>query len=127
MPWLYNISVQFIKFALVGVLNTIVGYGIYYLLLYFKFHYLAALLISFLFGVLNSYFWNKYWVFLSSHHFNKELPRFVIVYVVTLVINASLLPVFVELLKMDPRIAQLFFLFFLPIITFIGLKYWGFR
>jgi len=127
MPWLYNISAEFIKFALVGVLNTIVGYGIYYLLLYLKFHYIAALFISFLFGVLNSYFWNKYWVFLSSHHFKKELPRFVIVYVATLVINAALLPVFVELLKIDPRIAQLFFLVFLPFITFIGLKYWSFR
>ena len=127
MPWSNNLSVEFIKFALIGVLNTLVGYGIYYLLLCLKFHYLAALLISFLFAVLNSYFWNKYWVFSSSHHFKKELPRFVIVYVATLAINIVFLPVFVELLKMDPRIAQLFFFIFLPIITFIGLKYWGFR
>ena len=127
MPWSNNLSVEFIKFALIGVLNTLVGYGIYSLLLCLKFHYLAALLISFLFAVLNSYFWNKYWVFSSSHHFKKELPRFVIVYVATLAINIVFLPVFVELLKMDPRIAQLFFFIFLPIITFIGLKYWGFR
>jgi len=127
MPWIYNISVQFIKFAIIGASNTIIGYGMYYILLYLKFHYLAALVISFLLGLINSYFWNKYWVFTSEHHFKRELPRFVVVYALTLALNAALLPVFVEILKIDPRIAQLFFLLFLPMLTFLGLKYWGFR
>ena len=127
MPWLYSISVEFIKFAMVGVSNTVIGYGMYYILLYLKFHYLPALVISFLLGLMNSYFWNKYWVFTSEQHFKRELPRFVVVYALTLALNAALLPVFVEVLKIDPRIAQLFFLLFLPILTFLGLKYWGFR
>jgi putative flippase GtrA len=126
MPWLFNISVQLIKFAIIGAANTVIGYGIFYALLYLKFHYLTALLISFVIGLLNSYFWNKYWVFPSEHHFKRELPRFIIVYAATLVINAALLPVFVEILKIDPEIAQLFFLFFLPLFTFVGLKFWSF-
>jgi len=127
MVWLYNISLEFFKFALVGVLNTVIGYGMYYILLHLKFHYLPALIISFMLGLMNSYFCNKYWVFTSEQHFKRELPKFIIVYTATLSINAILLPVFVEVLKIDPRIAQLFFLLFLPILTFLGLKYWGFR
>jgi putative flippase GtrA len=118
---------QFVKFSIIGAMNTIIGYGIFYFLLFLNFHYMAALAISFIFGLLNSYFWNKYWVFVSGHHFKRELPRFIIVYVSTLLINAALLPIFVEYLKIDPRIAQLFFLIFLPLLTFLGLKYWSFK
>jgi putative flippase GtrA len=126
MPWLFNISVQLIKFAVIGAANTVIGYGIFYALIHFHFHYLFALLASSVFGITNSYFWNKYWVFTSEHHFKRELPRFIIVYLGSLMINAALLPVFVEMLKIDPTIAQLFFLFFLPLFTFAGLKYWSF-
>jgi putative flippase GtrA len=127
MPWFSNLSMQFVKFSMIGVMNCVITYGIYCLLLFLNFHYMAALIIAFIFGLLSSYFWNKYWVFASGHHFKRDLPRFITVYMSMLAINAALLPIFVEYLKIDPRIAQLFFLMFLPLLSFLGLKYWSFK
>jgi putative flippase GtrA len=61
-------SVQIMKFALVGVLNTLLDIGIFNLLMLFVSAvsapvYALIKAISFTFAVLNSYVWNKYWVF----------------------------------------------------------------
>lgn len=117
---------QFIKFALIGVLNTIVGYGIYYALLFAGIHYIIALLLSFVAGAYLGFILNKTWVFCSTKSSRKELPRYLIVYISSLLINLILLPIFVEIFHFDPKLAQLFFLLILSVYSFIGLKYWSF-
>jgi len=124
---LRNTSIEFLKFSVVGIFNTVAGYAIYYVLLFYHLHYLAALLISYIFGILNNYYLNRYWVFASEHHFKRELPRFIIVFSANILLNVALLPVFVELLKFDPRIAQLFLQLCLAMLTFLGLKFWSFQ
>jgi len=119
-------SMQFVKFGLVGVLNTIIGYGIFYFLVFIKVHYLISLVTSFAISVLNSYGWNRLWVFASHGNHLVEFPKFISVYLITLAINFVLLPIFVEFFKFDPKVAQLFFVFFLPVVTFLGFKYWSF-
>jgi len=122
----FAMSEQLIRFAIIGVLNTVIGYGVYYLLLFLRVHYMIAAVASFVFGTLNSFIWNKLWVFRSPNRPHAELPKFVAVYLATLCINLIFLPVLVEGLKIDPRIAQLFFIFILPLFTFLGHKYWSF-
>lgn len=122
-----EVSLQFFRFSVIGVMNTVVGYGAYYLLLYLNVNYMLAAAISTVIGILNSFLWNKVWVFRATGSSLAEVIKFSAVYIGGLVINLLFLPVLVEGLHIDPRIAQLFFLLILPFLTFFGLKYWSFK
>ena len=122
-----GLSSQFTKFAIIGIMNTVIGYGLYYILLFFKMNYLLAAVVSSVVSILNSFLWNKLWVFRSKNAAHTELIKFAAVYVCGLLLNLALLPFLVEVLHLDPRIAQLLFLLILPFLTFLGLKYWSFK
>ena len=70
---------QIIKFSLVGVLNTLVGYGVFFIASMYI-NYLLALIIAHIVGVTHSFFWNKYWVFRSSKNKIREFLKFYSVY-----------------------------------------------
>ena len=54
---------QFVKFGLVGVLNTLISEGLYVIIIFLGGHYLVAHLTGFLLSVLNAYYWNNKYVF----------------------------------------------------------------
>ena len=54
---------QFVKFGLVGVLNTLISEGLYVIIVFFGGHYLVASLVGFVLSVLNAYYWNSKYVF----------------------------------------------------------------
>jgi putative flippase GtrA len=54
---------QFVKYAMVGVLNVCVHVGIFNLLAFAGLATLAANAIAFFFASINSFFWNKRWAF----------------------------------------------------------------
>lgn len=69
--------VQFIKYAMVGCLNTAVTLGVIFVLnslcginLY------AANAIGYVAGLINSFIWNKNWVFKSSKGYKREALKF---------------------------------------------------
>ncbi len=117
---------QTLKFAVVGVLNTIIGYGIYYLLLKLNLYYIFALLIAHILGAVNSYLWNKYWTFASKKKSFVELLRFISVYIVTFISNLALLAIFVEKLMIDKAIGGFLSLMIVTILSFFGHKLWTF-
>lgn len=117
---------QIIKFSLVGVLNTVIGYGVFFISsLYIN--YLLALIFSHIVGVIHSFIWNKYWVFRSSKNKIREFLKFYSVYGVMLLINIAMLYYFVSILNISPQISQLILLPFLTILTYTGHKYWSFK
>ena len=62
---------QFLKFALVGVLNTVVDFLVFQLFnLTLGWMYLAQV-IGYCAGILNSYFWNSRWTFRKEHRRGK--------------------------------------------------------
>lgn len=84
---------QFAKFALVGFLNTSIDFGILNLLILFTgFTKGTGIGLinapSFLAAILNSYFWNKKWVFRDSHKGNFFV--FVAITLIGLLINTSI-------------------------------------
>jgi len=119
-------SGQIIKFSLVGVLNTLVGYGVFFILSMYI-NYLLALIFSHIVGVIHSFIWNKYWVFRSSKNKIREFLKFYSVYGVMLLINIAMLYYFVSILNISPQISQLIILPFLTILTYTGHKYWSFK
>lgn len=115
------------RFIFVGVLNLIVSYGAYFILLYLNIYYMLALFISSVIGIAHSFIWNKKWTFKSKGDARKESIRFVSVYGIAFLINLVILAVFVEKLMLNPKIAQVFALGVVTIISFYGHKYWSFR
>ena len=72
---------QGFRFLFVGGLNTLVGYGVYAILLFLHFNYLVANSISTVIGVLHSYLWNRFFTFKSKEKAGKEFMKFISVYV----------------------------------------------
>lgn len=82
----------FVRFVLVGVLNTLFGVGLYCLFIYMGVPYRAAVLLSTVLGVLFNFKTIGALVFKNKD--NRLIFRFVSVYVITYFINIGLIRVF---------------------------------
>lgn len=57
---------QFIKFNIVGIMNTAVDFAIFALMVFLGLHHMISQVISYSCGVVNSYLWNKFWTFKTT-------------------------------------------------------------
>jgi len=117
---------QLSKFSTIGILNTILGYGLFVIFLNW-YSYFWALVFSHIIAVTHSYLWNRFWTFKSYGNPLKEFIKFNSVYLMVFVANAITLFLLVDVLNFDPRIGQLFALPIITIISFTGHKYWSFK
>ena len=79
---------QLFRFSIVGVLNTILGLSVIYLLYnFFHVDYILSNIGGYLVGLINSFIWNKKWTFKSSKHFSKEIIPFLIVFGICYAVN----------------------------------------
>lgn len=83
---------QFLKFAVVGVLNTVVDFLVFQLLnLTLGWTYFAQV-IGYSAGILNSYFWNSRWTFRKEHRRSaREAAAFLAVNLVSLGVSLGVL------------------------------------
>jgi putative flippase GtrA len=98
-----------VLYLVVGGWNTVFGYGIWALLqliLGQHLHYLIVVLIAWPIAVLNAYVGYRLVVFRSRGSILRELPRFSLVYVVTLLINLVLLPIALRVLPFNIYVTQ---------------------
>lgn len=116
---------QFSKFCGVGILNTIIGYGFFFLFVNYT-YYLAALLFAHIIGVTHSFIWNKFWIFKTKRFDIFEFIRFNVIYGAIFFVNAGALYVSVDCIHVNPRIAQLLLLPLITIVSFFGQKLWTF-
>jgi putative flippase GtrA len=80
-------KIQFIKFIIVGVLNTIVGYGIYWAMLQLDFNFTIAALVSTLIGIIFNFFTMGRLVFNSEN--NVLFYKFVFVVIFLYLISIA--------------------------------------
>lgn len=64
---------QFIKFGLVGVSNTLISEGVYFIIVFFRGNYLFASFIGFVLSVLNAYYWSTRYVFKEKEDAEKRV------------------------------------------------------
>ena len=122
-----NSFIQFIKFGLVGISNTIVGFGVYYLLYYCGVHYLISNILSWLISVFNAFYWNKKYVFQAGSSWWKTLLRTYISYGASLIISTMMMYVLVALIHISPVIAPVICLVVTIPMNFILNKFWAFK
>lgn len=122
---------QAVKFGLVGVLNTLVDYGVYSLLILIPFlhqNYLIAQVIGYGCGVLNSLFFNKRWTFKQKEKMSKkQLLLFIAVNLAALGVSSLLLWALREGLYMNLYGAKLFSIVGSLAVNFLGNKLLVFR
>lgn len=108
-------------------MNTLITIISYNILVYFHVYYVVANIIGYLLGVLNSYFWNKNWVFENRSKGNVVFLKFLLVNLLTLGSNTLLLFYFVESIKMSPILAQILSTGIGMLVNFSLNKYWTFK
>lgn len=127
---------QFAKFGLIGVLNTLLDFGVLNFLSYLTKVYSGSTLIllnvfAFLAANINSYFWNKSWTFSSrSRNVAAEFGKFLIVSLIGFGINSLILWVLTSLIhplagaspQIWENIAKLVATVIYTIWNFIGYK-----
>ncbi len=97
---------RLVKFSVVGIGNTIITTGTYALLLFSGVHYLTANVIGYSLGMLNSFYWNKHWVFKTDT--DRAFIKFVMVNMIALMINNMILFFLVNGFHVHKFFAQLF-------------------
>jgi putative flippase GtrA len=122
------VLVQFVKFGLVGVSNTLLTFAVYTLLLkVFGVWYLAASAIGFVVGTINSFLLNRRWTF-RGHVGDALTPvRWTVVQCCGLGVNEGLLYVFVHQAQLDKLLAQAFATAVVTVSTFFANRAWTFR
>ena len=91
----YTKLYQFGKFAAVGFLNTAIDFGILNFLIYITgaasgFSFVLFKAASFAIANINSYIWNRYWVFSSERkEIGKEYLQFLAISLVSVAINVG--------------------------------------
>ena len=107
---------QFIKFCIVGLSNTIICEGIYVVLLFFGVHYLAANILGNLISILNAYYWSNKYVFKAEEGEErvwwKVLIKTYATYGFSMVLSAGLLVFWLEIVKLEQYMG--------PILSLLG-------
>ncbi|MBR1803362.1 MAG: GtrA family protein [Muribaculaceae bacterium] len=70
-------SIQLLKYGVIGVMNTLITLVSFYLLnTWAGVSYGIANIVGYVLGVINSFLWNRNWVFKTHHNFGREALLF---------------------------------------------------
>ena len=127
-----------IRFLLVGTWNTLFGYLVFLLFLFLlekifnneRQIYTLSITFSHLISVINSFIFHKVVTFVSKQkglEIVYEFRRFFNSYIITFLLNLSLISIQVELLSLNPRIAGAISLPIVTVVTFFLLSKYAFN
>ena len=127
-----------IRFLFVGAWNTLFGYLVFLLFLFLlekifnneRQIYTLSIAFSHLISVFNSFIFHKVVTFVSKQkglEIVYEFRRFFNSYIITFLLNLSLISIQVELLSLNPRIAGAISLPIVTVVTFFLLSKYAFN
>lgn len=114
------------RFLVIGVVNTLFGYGVYALLVYLKLSYLLALLLSTVAGVIFNFFSTGRLVFRQRGGLGT-FASFIAAYALVYLVNAAELDLLVERLRVGPYAGQAICLPTSVAMSWILLNFWVFK
>ena len=127
-----------IKFVLVGIWNTIFGYSVFCLLdaLFLNIFatryiaYMSAMVLGQVIAIINAYIFHKYVTFKSRVRGREmiiEFFRFSMTYAVIFCLNLILLPIFVEIFHITPKISAAILILICTAISYLGHSRFSFK
>lgn len=136
----FKTLMQFVRFGIVGVSNTLISYVLYTVslllfqraMLFPKVDYIVAQVISFVLSVLWSFYWNNKKVFVKAEDEKrsiwKSLLKTYVSYSFTgLFLSSVLLVLWIDVLGISEFIAPLFNLVVSVPVNFLINKFWAFK
>jgi len=122
-------GVQFVKFGLVGVLNSLVHYMVFILLFRIVgIDMVISSALGYTAGVINSFLLNRKWTFnITGAGAGSEFVKFCVVNLASFGVNLLALQSFVSFAGIIPEIAQILAICCTLVINFAGNKWWTFR
>ncbi|HWQ41664.1 MAG TPA: GtrA family protein [Desulfosporosinus sp.] len=118
--------VEFIKFCLVGAVNTGIDFTVFTVLSNFGVLLLVAQVVSYSCGVLNSFLLNRTWTFRERKQSSGQLIRFLTLNLGTLTITYGLLVYFRYHLVWPLLVCKLVATGVSLVINFVGSRLWIF-
>ena len=127
-PHHFEVAIQFVKFAIVGVSNTAITFIVYTALLKgANISYLIASAVGFIAGATNGFLWNRRWTF-SDHVGDAYTPlRWGAVQCFGLVIDETLLYLLVHDAGVGKLLAQALAIVVVTVTTFALNRAWTFK
>lgn len=130
--WKYRRKVidEFLKFALVGFIGTLINLLVLYSFTEFLgIYYILSAVFAFLVAATSNFILNKVWTFKEKigHKIFAKYYKFLSVSIVALVVNLFFLYTFTKFLKIYYLISQVLAIGISLIINFIGNKIWTFK
>lgn len=125
-----EITSQFLKYGIVGLLNFILTVSLfYYLLKVVQLNYHISFTIIWIISILFTYIINFLWVFKPEDkiEFKKRFPKYFLVYFLSYLVNILLLNYLVSNFSFDPFYIQFVIIPLVILINFLGFKYWSLK
>lgn len=119
--------IQFLKFGMVGLSNTLIGLVVYYLLLFMNMQYLLASIISGIISIFNAFYWNNKYVFHSTNDWLISLGKTYISYGLSFLVTTIFLWFLVEKCFVSTTLAPILTLVVTTPLNFCLNKFWTFK
>lgn len=126
---LWKLLIQFIKFGIVGLSNTLISLGVYYLLVPFGVDPLLANTAGFLVSVINAFYWNYKYVFVDKKEKNpkKAFVKLFVTYGISYLVSTLLIYLLIDIFGVNKYIAPLLRLVVTVPLNFVLNKLWAFK
>lgn len=112
--------VEFLRFCLVGTVNTGIDFIVFALLSHLGVLLLLAQIVSYTCGIFNSFLLNRKWTFQAKRRSLRQLPRFLTLNLCTLSITYGLLVYFHDQLVWSVFVSKLLATGVSLVINFMG-------
>ena len=123
-----NDLIKLIRFSIVGVGNTLVNWGIFFILNAFGVYYIISNIIAYIIATINSYIWNSLWVFKYGQGLNINTSvKFFILNLVGLTVNTTIMYILVDILNFNKFIALVIASVLVVIMNYTINKLWVFK
>lgn len=118
---------SFIKYLMVGMINTLVGFGIIFLLMYRGLLPEIANFIGYLCGFILSFILNKYFTFKSKNYVKSEFIRFALSMGIAYLINLLILVISYRYFGINEYISQIIAGIFYTLSGYLLSKFYAFK
>jgi len=121
-------SIHYLKFCIVGGLNTAIDFFVFSFLSYLGVYYIIAQCVSYGCGVLNSYLLNRAWTFQQQGKGRKhEFLEFTVLNVFTLIVTSFLLTLFHYKFNIPLPYSKVLVTIISVGLNYIGTRFWVFK
>lgn len=116
-----------IKYALIGIVNTGIGYGLTFYMFYIGILPELSNFVGYFVGFFVSYFLNKRYNFKSENSHKKDLPKFLISMGLAYIINLIVLSILFRVLEINVYFSQVLAGISYILVGYLMSKYWVFK